>query len=118
MVTGIDALGRGQDLARLDAFIRGAGQDLSPEVMLKWMNIGNYLLRRATAAGVDTEGLIKTGEEVDDDDQNSQMAQMIQNAGPQATAAIGQILKESVKNQQQGQGPVQGQGQPPPQQPQ
>lgn len=118
VVTGIDGLGRGQDLARLDAFIRGAGQDLSPEVMLKWMNIGNYLLRRATAAGVDTEGLIKTGEEVDDDDQNSQMAQMIQNAGPQATAAIGQILKESVKNQQQGQGPVQGQGQPPPQQPQ
>ena len=82
IVTGLEALGRGADLMRLDQFISGAMQQVGPEMLNQYLNIGDYLSRRATALGLVTDGLIKTEEEIQAQMQQAQMAQMLQQFGP------------------------------------
>lgn len=82
IVTGLEALGRGADLMRLDSFISGATQQVGPELLNQFLNVGDYLARRATALGLVTDGLIKTEEEVAAERQAAMQAQMIQQFGP------------------------------------
>ncbi len=88
IVTGLEALGRGQDLNRLDIFISGAIQQLGPDALMQYVNIPDYLTRRATAVGIDTEGLIKSEEEVQQAQQQAQqqqqMMQLAEKLGPTA----------------------------------
>ena len=48
IVAGLEALGRGHDLNKLDLFVGGANQALTPPVVEKYMNVSEYLERRAT----------------------------------------------------------------------
>ena len=81
IVTGLDAIGRGHDLARLDEFLLGAMQTFGPEVA-QFINVGNYLQQRAIALGIDTEELIKPPEQIQAEQQQAQMAQMTEKLGP------------------------------------
>ena len=76
IVTGLEALGRGNDLNKLDQFIGGSNAALGPEVVAQYTNVGNYLTRRATALAIDHKGLIRSEEEV----------QQMQQQGGQAEA--------------------------------
>jgi hypothetical protein len=84
IVTGMEALGRGHDLRKLDLFIRGMADALGPEVLQQYVNLQDYIKRRATALGIDTEGLIKTEEQIAQEMQQRQMQQMMMQAGPEA----------------------------------
>jgi hypothetical protein len=84
IVTGIEALGRGNDLNRLDVYLSGIAQILGPETISKYINIQEYMGRRASALGIDTTNLVRTAEEVAQMDQQAQQAQMAQQLGPQA----------------------------------
>lgn len=84
VVTGLEALGRGADLQRLDAFVQGVGSTLGPELLNQYLNINNYLLRRATALGLVTDGLIKTEEEIQQQQQQQQVQAAAQTFGPEA----------------------------------
>jgi hypothetical protein len=64
IVTGVDALGRGNDLAKLDTFLIGLQQVIGPEALLQYVNVSEYLNRRAAALGIDTDGLVKSEEEI------------------------------------------------------
>jgi hypothetical protein len=90
IVTGMEALGRGHDLRKLDLFIRGMTEALGPEVLQRYINLQDYIKRRATALGIDTEGLIKSEEQIAQEQQQAQMQQMMQQAGPNA-------IQEGVK---------------------
>jgi hypothetical protein len=99
IVTGLDAIGRGHDLARLDNFIAGALQQMGPEV-LQFINVGVYLRERATALGIDTEQLIKSDEQLQQEQQQQQQQEalqavgpeLIKNAPPEAMAAAAQQI--------------------------
>ena len=98
VVTGLEALGRGADLQRLDAFVQGAGAVIGPELLNEYMNIGDYLARRATALGLVTDGLIKTEEEIQQQQQMQQMQSAAQTFGPEALRlAAGQVDKEAAQ---------------------
>ena len=99
IVTGLDALGRGNDLANLDALIAGGAQFGGPEALSRYLNLGEYFKRRGAALGVDMGGLIRTDEEIAVADQQAQMAQMAQHLGPQAINAMGGMAKEAMKPQ-------------------
>lgn len=90
IITGVEALGRGNDLNRLDMFLGGANQVVGPEAVSQYVNIGDYFKRRATALGIDTEGLIKTEEEVQQTTQQMQMMQMAEKLGGPTINAISQ----------------------------
>ena len=80
----MEALGRGHDLRKLDLFIRGMAEALGPEVLSQYVNLQDYIKRRATALGIDTEGLIKTEEQIAQEMQQAQLQQVMQQAGPEA----------------------------------
>ncbi len=98
IVTGMDALGRGQDLAKLDGFISGALQK-NPQVVAQYINWSDYLTRRGAALGIDMNGLIKTADEVAAENQRAMMMQMAEKLGPQAIAAGGGLAQKAMDGQ-------------------
>jgi len=95
IVTGLEALGRGNDLNKLDTFM-GAIMNI-PEAVSR-INWTDYMTRRATALGIDTEGLIKSDEQVQQEQQQAQMMQMAQQGLAPAIGAAGQMAKQGIAN--------------------
>lgn len=97
IVTGLEALGRGGDLQRLDSLLAGVEQLFGAEALAQRIKIGNYIIRRATALGLDVKGLVLSDEEVAAQQQQANAKellgklgpQMIKNAGEQQPAAPG-----------------------------
>ena len=63
IVTGIEALGRGHDLQKLDAFLP-EHTSCRTSAIATYVNIDEYFKRRATSLGIKTAGLIKSQEEI------------------------------------------------------
>lgn len=83
IITGLDALGRSQELQKLDMFIREIAQTFGPDAVSTYVNTSEYLSRRAAAVGLNRTGLIRTEDEVQAMRQQAQQAQMMQQAiGP------------------------------------
>lgn len=93
IITGVDALGRGQDLNNLAQALQIMQQ--FPEFM-QALNVGNLATRIFAAAHIDAQGLVKTPEELQAEQQQA-MAQYAQQAGIDAEAEIatGQALQQS-----------------------
>lgn len=94
VVTGIEALGRGQDLQRLQQFV-GAISPL-PEAVGR-INTGDLIKRVGASLGIDMKGLIKTDEEMQAAMQQQQLAQMGQNAAAPVAGQIAKAVAEGVK---------------------
>ena len=98
IITGLDGLGRNADLARLDAFLAGLGQQFGPEAIAEYVNVGVYANRRAIALGIEVGGgLLRSEEEVQKSRQATAQREMIGKLGPQAIRAA-----TSAQPQQQG----------------
>jgi len=100
IVTGVDALGRMSDLSRLDTFVGGLGQVIGPEAIATHVNIGEYLSRRAAALAIDTTGLVKSEEELAQEQQAAQMAQMAQDTIPGVATAATKGMVDAASQQQ------------------
>ena len=74
IVTGIEALGRGQDLNKLASFLQYL-QPLGPEVIASEMNIDDYISRLAASLGIDTGGLVKSPQQKQQEAEQAQAAQ-------------------------------------------
>ncbi len=98
IITGLEALGRGHDLNKLDVFIGGLAQTLGPEILAQYLNLEDYIARRATAIGVDTKGLIKTREEIEAAQQTAQQQAMIAQFGPEVVKQVGGMIQKGVSN--------------------
>lgn len=94
IVTGIDALGRGNDLNRLDIYLQGIAQILGPGGIQQYIDFREYLNRRAASLGIDTAGLVKSEEQIAMEQQMAQQQQMLTMAGPQAAQTIGKIVEK------------------------
>lgn len=105
IVTGIEALGRGQDLNKLASFLQYL-QPLGPEVIASEMNIDDYISRLAASLGIDTGGLVKSPQQKQQEAQQAQAAQqqmMMQqtaaNMAENATAPTINQVGKAVDNQ-------------------
>jgi hypothetical protein len=101
IVTGVEALGRGNDLQRLDLFLAGANQVVGPQAVNQYLNVSDYFKRRATALGIETEGLIKTEEEIQQAMQMAQQQEMMMKLGSPAVAPAINAAQEQYMAQQQ-----------------
>lgn len=106
IVTGVEALGRGNDLNKLDMFLAGIAQIFGPEALGQYVNVEDYLKRRATALGIETEGLIKSAEEIANQGQQAMLMQMTDKLGPQAIKSFTDVALTQAQQQQQAQEPV------------
>ena len=81
ITTGLEALGRGHDMNKLQTFAGIAAQaaNLPPEI-----NRSDFLTRIGTSLGIDMAGLVKTAEEIAQEQQQLAMQQMAQKLGPKA----------------------------------
>ena len=88
IVTGVEALGRGNDLSKLDLFLAGAAQVVGPQAIAQFVNIEDYFKRRATSLGIKTEGLIKSAEQMQQEMQMQQMQALTEKLGPAGIKAL------------------------------
>ena len=102
IVTGMEALGRGNDLQRLDQFIMVAQQIPDAASRINW---ADYLTRRGTALGIDMKGLVKSDEEVAQEQQQAQQMAMMQQAMNPAIQAGGRLMQERMKQDAESQNP-------------
>ncbi|GGD03376.1 phage tail protein [Pyruvatibacter mobilis] len=90
IITGVEALGRGHDLNRLMMFGRVISDSLGPEAFTAAIRAEDFIKRVGTNLGIDMDGLVKSREELQADQQNSQMQALIQNLGPELVKQMGQ----------------------------
>lgn len=97
IVTGMEALGRGNDLNKLDQFIQPLLQ--VPELISR-INMGDYLTRRGTALGIDMKGLVKSEEQIQQEQQQAQQMQMMQQGIAPAVTQAGAMMRDGMNNEQ------------------
>ena len=87
IVTGFEALGRGHELNKLRAYFADA-LNMFGDAAMQYFRTDTGLKMLATSHNVDVEDLIKTAEEIAEEQQQAQMAAMMEKAaGPLAGAA-------------------------------
>ena len=74
-VTGLEAIGRGDDRNKLVEFITVAQQALGPEVMARYLNMDEALRRLAASGSIDTTNLVKTPEQLQQEQAQAQAEQ-------------------------------------------
>lgn len=98
IVTGLEALGRGHDLNKLDMLVKGIGETFGPEAVAKFLNIPEYIKRRGTALGLDMDGLVVGDEELAAQDQQAQMQALIEKLGPKGMDIVRDQLKPEAQS--------------------
>jgi len=87
IVAGINALGRGQDRESLGAFLTTIAQTMGPEAIQTYVNPEEVIKRLAAAQGIDVLNLVKTVQEV----QDQQAQAMEQQQQMELTKQVGQL---------------------------
>jgi hypothetical protein len=100
IVTGLEALGRGQDLNKLQQFLNML-QPLGPEVISSELNIGDYLDRLGASLGIDTQGLVKSEEQKQQEAQQQQEMMQQQQMMAMAEKGVGPAVKGMSDQMQQ-----------------
>jgi hypothetical protein len=85
IVTGVEALGRGNDQNKLVMFLSDLSK-FAPDA-LRLLKMDTLVTRLATAQGIDTTNLVKTPEEVQAEQQQVQQQEMMTKLGPAAMKA-------------------------------
>jgi len=96
ITTGIEALGRGHDLEKLDLFVKGMADIVPPDLLAQYVNFPDYMTRRATALGIKTDGLIKSQEQVQQEQMAAQQAQMQQMMQQQMAQTGGKVVEKAA----------------------
>mgnify|MGYP005730058381 FL=1 len=63
-ITGMEAIGRGDDRNKLMEFIGAAREALGPDVLTQYINMEEALRRLAASSSIDTTNLVKTPEQL------------------------------------------------------
>jgi len=98
IITGIEALGRGNDLQKLREFVAEIGNlaQINPQVVQS-LKTSDLIKRIATSLGIEMEGLIKTEEELAAEQeamqQQQQQQQMMQMAEKAVAPVAGNVSK-------------------------
>lgn len=106
IVTGIDALGRGQDASRLTEWAGIVFKTIGPQVALPYINASAFMKALANSMGIDGVSLLKSQEEIETEQEQSQQNQLLQNVAPNAVNQIGALLGKRMDAENQEQSPI------------
>ena len=76
IVAGVNALGRGQDRESLAAFLTTIAQTMGPEAIMQHINPEEVIKRLAAAQGIDVLHLVRSMQEIQEEQQAMQQQQM------------------------------------------
>jgi len=102
IVTGLEALGRGQDLNKLALFLQHL-QPLGPQVVAEELNVTDYIARLGASLGIDTAGLVKSAEQKQAEQQAALEAQQQQQLMQLAEKGVAPLAKGAVDSYNQPQ---------------
>lgn len=94
IVTGIEAIGRGNDQNRIKGLLQDIAETIGPEGLAQWIHTGEVIKRLGVSRQVDMEGLVKTEDEVAQAMQQQQMAALAERAAPQVAGAIAPAMMQ------------------------
>ena len=131
IIAGVNALGRGQDEESLIRFATTLSQTVGPEMMIKFLDPGEYVKRLAAAQGIDALNLVKTPETMAQEKQQQmqemQQGELLKQAGqlagtpmmdPSKNPAVGRFMNDGydqLNANNQGEPPNTGEEEAPPQ---
>ena len=101
IVTGMEALGRGQDLNKLSQFLEYLSP-LGPDVIAQKLNIDDYMDRLGASLGIDTGGLIKTDEQIQQEQAEAQQAEQAQMKEQQEAQMMQDVVKGATPQMAKG----------------
>ena len=98
IVTGLEALGRSSDLQRLNMFV----QQLQPfaQQLMTYLNLDEYVKRVGTSLGVEMEGLIKSPEQIQAEQQAMQQQAMMEQNTPAVVKEGAGMVRDSFKDRE------------------
>ena len=95
IVTGLEALGRGNDRNRLVQFLQTLAGTLGQETIGQYVNVSEAIVRLATADGIEVKGLIKSPEELQAEVE-AQQQQQLQMQQAQAVTNAGETIAGNI----------------------
>jgi len=98
IVTGLEALGRGQDLSKMQVFSNEIAK-FGPETIDEYLNLSDYFTRFGTGLGIDMDGLIRSEEERAQRAQERQQMMEQQQQMELAGKAVGPAINAAAKQQ-------------------
>ena len=98
IVAGINSLGRGQDVQALGQFLQTIAQTMGAEAIAQYINPEELIKRLAAAQGIDVLNLVKSREELQQEQQAQQQAQMDQTIAEQTPNMMKAPLADPSKN--------------------
>jgi Bacteriophage head to tail connecting protein. len=103
IVTGLAALGRNADMQKLDAFAAGLSELFGPEAVAERLSFNGYATRKAAALGIDTDGLLRSEQEVQAERAQKMRAELANTAAPALVKAQSdQTLAAQAATPQEG----------------
>ena len=109
IVAGINQLGRGQDVQALGGFLQTIAQTMGPEAITTYINPEEVIKRLAAAQGIDVLNLVKSMEEVQEEQQQA----TAQEAEQTALAATPALMKAPIMDPTKNPQLLRGEQQPP-----
>jgi len=100
IVAGVNALGRGQDRESLAAFLTTIAQTMGPEPMVKYINPEEVIKRLAAAQGIDALNLVRSMQEVQQQEQAVQQQQLGLEEDKLRVQALSSPMADPTKNPQ------------------
>ena len=100
IVTGVEALGRGNDKDKLMTFIGQLTQTLGADA-IKYINVTALITRLCTAMGIDTDGLITDPKQLEQQQQEMQSQQTLEMLAPEAGKMATEYMKQDPQAIQQ-----------------
>lgn len=97
IVTGIEALGRGQDLNKLAQFLEYLAP-LGQDVIQSELNVADYIDRLGASLGIDTGGLVKSEEQRMQEQEAMQAQQMDDTMQGMAQSTAPQMMDAAMAN--------------------
>ena len=107
IVAGINSLGRGQDVQALGAFLQTIAQTMGPEAITTYINPEEVVKRLAAAQGIDVLNLVKSMQEIQEEQQEVAAQQQQLEETKQTANLLKAPLLDPTKNPQLAQTPPQ-----------
>ena len=100
IVAGINALGRGQDVQALGQFLQTIAQTMGPEAITQYINPDELIKRLAAAQGIDVLNLVKSMQELQQEQQQAMNQQAEMEAIKQTPNLMKAPMLDPSKNPQ------------------
>ena len=107
IVAGINSLGRGQDVQALGQFLQTIAQTMGPEAIAQYINAEEVVKRLAAAQGIDVLNLVKSMQEVNEEQQQASAQQAEMEAIKQTPNLMKAPMMDPTKNPNIAQQPPQ-----------